>query len=486
MSDLALEALVQKAVGLGVLELDVLQGIWHALGTQNVSVDEFLQMALRQNALTKYQAERLKFGESTGFFFGPYKVLYLVGAGTFSRVYRAVHSKTGQVVAVKVLRARFSQDQAAIDQFTEEAQFSIGLKHPNIVTMYDVASDKDGHYMVMDFIEGQTLRDMVKIQKVVNPKMAVHIMCDVCSGLDFALHRGHTHRDMKLSNVLISSSGKAVLIDFGLAATEKDEDPSVKNQRTVDYAALERITGVGRNDKRSDIYFVGVMFYYMLAGVSPILETKDRARRMERARFVNVTPLREKNPAIPPLLTFIVDKAMSLDPEKRYQTPGAMLLDLQVAEQKLADGTGFEVSDPTTSLLKAVSLDTTKKTILVVEADTELQDVFREALKKQGYRVLVISDCARAMERFEYPDHGIDCAVFNAQYLGPAAVMGFNKLAQSTATRNIPAILLLDEDQVRWGAKALRSKHRLAVGMPITMRRLVEVIRRLLEMKIDE
>ncbi|MDO5552718.1 MAG: serine/threonine-protein kinase [Planctomycetia bacterium] len=482
MPDLALDKLIKHALTMNVLEMPQVQEIWKHFGTQNVSIDEFTQYVLRRGILTKYQLERLKFGETTGFFFGDYKALYLVGAGTFSRVYRATHRVTNQVVAVKVLRARFSQDQATVEDFLREARLSMGLSHPNIVTVHDAVSGPEGHYMVMDFIEGQTLRDMVKVKKIIDPRIASRIMIDVCSGLDFAFQRGHSHRDMKLSNVIVSSSGKAVLIDFGLSATEKESEQNFKNPRTIDYAALEKASGVQKNDRRSDLYFLGVMFYYILTGVSPILETKDRAKRLERSRFLNIVPLREKNPAVPPIISFIVEKAMSLDAEKRYQSPGSMLRDLEVALQKLAEGEASQLlsSDETTTSLAVAARRDDRKTILVVESNPQLQNLFRESLKKEGYRVLVMSDPERALERFEFPDHDISCVLLNAQSLGPNAVVGFNQLGKLPHSAEVPAILLLDETQVAWGAKAHRNKWRLAVGMPITMKRLQEVIHRLL------
>lgn len=481
MSDLSLEELIKRALSLGILDMDQVHAIWKKSGTQNLSIDEFLQATLRQGIFTKYQMERLKFGETSGFFYGDYKVLYLVGAGSFARVYRCVHKKSGDFVALKVLRSRFLSNQIVVDQFIKEAELGMDLHHPNIVAIHDIVNARNDKYMIMDFVEGQTLRDVLKVQKIMPPKLATKVITDICQALDYAFKRGQSHRDMKLSNVILSSTGKAVLIDFGLAAPEQDpnDKDKEKNQRVVDYAALEKITSVPRNDRRSDIYFLGTMYYHLLAGSPPLFETTDRAKRMDRLRFLNVIPLREKNPAIPPVLGYIVEKAMALDPTKRYQTPAEMLSELEMAAVRLETGKTAEFlsaqeqgfrSDPTDDI----------PTILVVEGNPDLQGIFRESFKKAGYKVLVLSDTERAVEQFDYTNRKVDCILLNAQHIGAKAVLAFNQLGENINTNIIPAILLLEENQIKWAAKAARGRNRVAVVMPIAMKRLLGIISKLI------
>ena len=154
MAELSVDEIAQRALALEILTPTQLEDVWNALGTQNVELDQFLATLLRQGHLTKYQADRLAKGESTGFFYGDYKVLYSAGAGTFARVFRAVNTKTGKTAAVKVLRSRYSDDPEAVDNFRREAEVGMELHHPNIVRIYDYFSDKKTHYIVMDFIEG--------------------------------------------------------------------------------------------------------------------------------------------------------------------------------------------------------------------------------------------------------------------------------------------------------------------------------------------
>lgn len=478
MADLTVEDLKQRLLSLDLLDMGKIRDVENSFGTQNFTPAQFLQSLQRFGYLTKYQAERLQSGESGGFYYGDYRIQYMVGSGSFARVFRCVHKSSGKVVAVKVLRSRFRDDKTAIEEFEREAELGHELRHPNIAAVYEWSSTKYDHYMVMDFIEGRTLRQEVDAQKNgrVEPKRATRIVTDVCSALDYAMKRGYQHRDMKLSNIMLSSSGKAVLLDFGLLA---DENSDAKTQRAIEYAALERTTRVRRDDKRSDLYFLGGIYYQLLTGIAPLGEIKERAKRLDSSRFKNVKPIREVAPYVPRVVAFIVDKAMKLDPAERYQSPGAMLADLEIAAKKLESGAvDEEIKEGSLAQAHKKSAQNLP-TVLIVEANPDLQNTFRQAFKNAGFRVLILSDASRALERLEEPESAICAVMFNAQSLGSNAVVGFNQMAESPLTKDIPAVLLLDENQVKWAAKAKRSKTRLAVGMPITMKRLILVVMKL-------
>jgi eukaryotic-like serine/threonine-protein kinase len=469
MVELSAEQFAQRAFDVNLLDERQLQDIWGQLGSREVSGEEFRQYVVRRGLLTKLQMERLLRGERTGYFYGQYKVLYQVGKGTFARVYRAVHKTTGEVVAVKVLRKSLSQQKEIADRFYREGIMGATLRHPNIVPIFDVHSDGDTHYLVMEFTEGRNLREFIKIRKKFDPVDSTKLIMDVAAGLSYAFDRGICHRDLKLSNILVSSRGVAKLVDFGLAAAE-DATGDAENPRTIDYAGLERSTGVRKDDPRSDIYFLGCIYYHILTGQSPIVETTDRTQRLSKTRFQSVVPIIQADPGVPAVVAHVVNKAMELNPDSRYQSPADMLVDLKMAAARITD--------------QPIKLEADKvvaqRTVMVVESHTELQNVLRERLKNSGYRVLVLRDPDRALQRFSEDAKAADCVIFSTSVLGQTALEAFNRFASDKGTQNIPAILLLAEHHAKWQAKAALDDTHALVTMPIKIRQLRELISKLL------
>ena len=330
MGQLTAEQVGQRAFNLGLLDERQLQEVWASFGSRNVPTADFVQMLVRREFMTNFQVERLVKGERSGFFFGDYKVLYLVGKGSFGRVYRAVHRETGEVVALKVLRKAFSDKPDQANLFIREGRLGCTLRHPNIVPIYDVVSKGRIHFLVMEFVEGGSLREFVKIRKKLDPVEATRLMVGITDGLRYAFARGLAHRDLKMSNVLISSRAEAKIVDFGLASMEETiKDDPLANTRTIDYAALERATGVRKDDARSDIYFLGCIYYHLLTGQPPLAETRDPVQRLSKQRFLDVVPVQKIDPSLPTCVVNAVNKAMMLDPEYRFQTPTAMLAELR-------------------------------------------------------------------------------------------------------------------------------------------------------------
>ena len=478
MPSLSIDDLTQRLLSLDLLSLDQIRDVERSFGSQLFTSEQFLQALQRYGYLTKYQVERLAAGETTGFYYGDYRIQYLVGAGSFARVFRCVHKDTGKVVAVKVLRARFRDDQTAINEFEREGEMGMELRHPNIAAVYEAKKTKYDHYMVMEFVEGRTLREDLGVQKNgrIEPKRATRIVYDVASALDYALKRGYQHRDMKLTNIMLASSGKAVLLDFGLLT---DEASGFKTQRAIEYAALERSTHVRRDDKRSDVYFLASVYYQILTGIAPLGEIKERAKRLDASRFKNVKRIREVAPYVPRCVATVVDKALNFRPEERYQSPEDFLRDLDRVIKTLEKGEEEEETQvaPKSDVVSKASAPKATKTIMIVEANGDLQNAFRQSFKNAGFRALVVSNAKLALTRLE--DFAVDLVLFNAQSLGKEAVEAFNALLDVAVTRELPAVLLLDENQVKWGASAKRSKRRVAVGMPITMKRLLMVVDKL-------
>lgn len=501
MAELSAEKIAQQAFDLGLLDDRQLQAVWANFGRRNVSGDEFVQYLLRHELITNFQFDRMLKDERAGYFYGDYKVLYLVAAGSFARVYRAVHKESGRIVALKVLRSRYSGDPMQTDHFCREGWVGVQLRHANIVPIHEVYSKGVTHFLVMDFIEGRNLREFLKVRKKLDAIEATRLIIDLASGLSYAAERGVWHRDLKLTNVLISSDGQAKLVDFGLAATDssltEDADGEAPSQRTIDYAGLERATGVRKDDPRSDIYFLGCIFYTMLVGKSPLFETRDRILRLSRSRFFDVIPIHHANPSVPRVVATVVNTAMQVEAERRYQTIGEMLVELTAAAARLAAGE----TEPCGSSDGAIAqgLDSVQreelakaaaqlaaanrpKTVMFVEANSRMQDIFREELKKSGFRVLVTIDPNRAIDRFDETNRPADCLVISTKKLAESGIEAFIRCAQGEYTQKLPVMLLVDTAHVDLveQVQPFVAEHRLVIPMPITMRKLEEILIKLI------
>src|SRR5262249_26237546 len=265
--------------------------------------------------------DRLLKGQTDGYLMGGYRILYKVAGGTFGRVFRGDDPSTGRVVAIKILRLRWSEDPKQVELFFPEGRLGMSLKHPNIVEVLAVGQDPvtERYYIVMEFVEGGNLREILTIRKKLTVAESLKIIDDAAAGLANAFAHGVTHRDIKLTNLLISSTGECKLVDFGLAQLFANEKEKI--DRTIDYAGLEKATGVKQGDTRSDIYFLGCILYQCLSGRSPLMLTRDKQQRMRRGRFEAVSPLRPGEVDAPPSVFTLVEAMMSLSPMQRYQTP---------------------------------------------------------------------------------------------------------------------------------------------------------------------
>jgi len=483
---------VQRIVGAGLADPAVVEQARSELGGHDVSLAEMIRVMQRHGVVTTLQTEKILKGDRTGFFYGPYKVLYLIGAGTFARVYRASKDNV-EAFAIKVLRKRFRDQTDQLEQFLREARMGLKLRHPNIVSIYDVDTDIRNPYMVMEFVEGQTLRDLVKIRGKLDPLTTLKLMHDVCSALAYAASLGISHRDMKLSNVLVSGEGRAKLVDFGLAALADRNNPEqvadCPNARAIDYAALERGTGVRKDDPRSDIYFAGSMMYHMLSGKPALTETRDRLARLNVTRFHEVKPIHELEPDSPPMVNHVVSKAMEVDPEKRFQTAAAMQAEIKKAIERLergdtsrrsdmaSDGSAHHYEDEDDGPIN----EGEGLIVMLVESQAGLQNAIRERLKSRGYRVLVISNPNRALDRFipgEQPP--ADLVIFSAAELGNLALEAHNLFAANEHTAEVPTVLLVDRRQERIISEARRGAHRKLLALPLKVRELRGAIASLL------
>jgi eukaryotic-like serine/threonine-protein kinase len=483
MSDISPQKLVRRCTEAGVVEIPQLDAALNEAGGADTELNSFTSVLLRKELITNWQLERLVANKREGYFYGKYKILYLVGTGTFARVYRGVNIENNRVRAIKVLRMRYSDDLGATEQFMREARLVMPLTHPNIVRVHDVDSWRGRYYMSMDFIEGQNLRDFMKNRKYMELNESIKMTNDICQGLNYALQNGMTHRDLKLSNVMISSKGRAQLADFGLASMINPEDDkefaNAPNPRSIDYAGLERATNVPRNDVRSDIFFVGCMLYHMLSGRPPLAETRNRMHRLYIGRYRDIPPVGKFVKGLPQVMINIIKKSLAFDPSLRYPNYDPLIADLAAVQntdsvllQRNVEPNEDDESTDDNVRGGVIQQEGTNMTILVVDSRQTMQDLLRAQLSKRGYRVLFVSNAERAIQRLKDSPGEFDCAVFCTGELGESAVNVFNQLDDDHVTSKLPALIIVEKNQASFASQARLSDLHMLLHQPVKVREL--------------
>ena len=498
MKELTAEQLAQRIYDCGLMSTKDLEvSLADAGGRDRASFNDFIMTLLEKEQMTNWQISRVVDGQRRGYFYGDWKVLYLVGAGTFARVYRSAHRTTGEVKAVKVLRQRYSNDIETRESFLREAKMVMKLRHPNIVPIYEVDEDNGRIYMVMDFVEGQNLREYVKAHRKIPHLTALKITRDIAAGLALAANHNINHRDMKLSNVLLSANGQAKIVDFGLATVAGDKGAEGKAApRSIDYAGLERTTGVRRDDKRSDIYFVGCMLYHMVTGAPALSETKERIKRLASNRYTDVVPVTVLDPEMPHRIVVLIHRLMELNAEKRIQTPElvnreteSVIRAIEAGDVKRYDENLTEQEAKEYADMQAKHEEGQGKTLLLIESNVSVQDSLRGRLKDIGYRVLITADLERGLSRFENLDPAddlpADCVIFGSAGLGRAAVVGFEKFVTGEFTSTLPAILIATGKVKGLVKKQWLNEHRKILLFPVKFKDVQHGLRALLGLEVD-
>lgn len=312
------------------------------------------ELLIAENLITRWQADKLLAGKHKGFRLGKYKLLGQIGKGGMSSVYLAEHEMMRRRVAIKVLPSSRVNDSSYLERFRLEARAVAKLDDPNIVRAYDIDNEDKIHYIVMEYVDGQDLHQVVVANGPLDYDTAADYIAQVASGLQHAHEMGLVHRDIKPANCLVDRHSTVKLLDMGLAKLTEDDQASLTmaNEEnvlgTADYLAPEQALNSHEADSRSDIYSLGCTLYFLLTGSPPFPDgsISERLLKHQTARPESIFKAR---PDAPPSLVEICEAMMSKKPIERPQTAGevsALLKDWLAERGKSVGGHTIEPREP--------------------------------------------------------------------------------------------------------------------------------------------
>src|SRR5579884_4109945 len=282
---------------------------------------------LRDGLLTKFQADQVLQGKARGFVLGgKYKLLEHLGAGGMGTVYLCEHTTMRRRVAIKVLPVAKARDDSYLERFYREARAVAALDHPNIVRAHDIDKDEKLHFLVMEYIAGSSLQDLIAKHGPLDPVRAAHYLAQAALGLQHAHEAGLVHRDIKPGNILVDRNGTVKVLDMGLARFFNDESDNLSKKYdetvlgTSDYLAPEQTLG-SDVDIRADIYSLGATFYFCLTGQT-LFGEGTAAQKLIWHTTRQPKPICSVRPEVPEEMAEIIEKRMlAKDPGQRFQEP---------------------------------------------------------------------------------------------------------------------------------------------------------------------
>jgi len=325
----------------GLLTTDDLASLRTSLQKEDQpsDVNSIVQRLMREGKLTKYQAKAVYVGKTRGLVLGQYVVLDRIGKGGMGQVLKARHRTMDRIVALKVLSVSAMDSPDAVSRFHREARAAAKLSHPNIVTAYDASEHEGIHYLVMEFVEGKDLAEIVKEHGALPVDKAIDSILQAAKGLEYAHAQGVVHRDIKPANLLLDKEGTIKILDMGLALmsrsikTANDETTDQLTSGglilgTCDYIAPEQADDSHAADHRSDIYSLGCTLYRLLTGELPY-KADSVVKVLLAHRQAPIPSLCEGQSAVPPQLDAVFQKMVAKEPEDRYQAATEVIADLQ-------------------------------------------------------------------------------------------------------------------------------------------------------------
>ena len=329
---------------------------------------------------------------------GRYEILEVIGTGGMAVVYKARCHRLNRLVAIKILKDEYSQDEEFRRRFHAESQAVAMLSHPNIVSVYDVSSSSEADFIIMELIDGITLKQYMEKKGVLNWKETLHFAIQIAKALEHAHGRGIVHRDIKPHNVMVLKNGSVKVADFGIAQIASTNTTTLTKEAlgSVHYISPEQARG-GRVDNRSDLYSLGIVMYEMIAGRVPYDGDSAVNIAIQHINGGAQKPS-QYNPNIPQGLEQIILKAMALAPRDRYMTATAMLYDMDEFRKDptmIFDVTAQAMDGATRALpteLAAELANQKPKTIAERTAEGKTEPGVKKEVRRQPPRLVHVED----------------------------------------------------------------------------------------------
>ncbi len=323
---------------------------------KTVSLDELSDHLIETGLITPWQSEKIQSGKYKGYFLGKYKLLGHLGTGGMSSVYLGEHTITGQKRALKVLPRRKVDDKSYFDRFYREGRAAASLSDPNVVRIYDICGEDKTHYMVMEYVQGKDLYEVVNEGGPLDYDKALEYTVQAAKGLQHAHDMKLVHRDVKPANLLLTENGNVKILDLGLALLTEDEESLtvLHNERvmgTADYLAPEQAVNSHEVDHRADIYGLGCTLYFFLAGHPPFPKG-SLAQRIAMHQTQEPGEITLDRPDCPPEIVALCKRMMKKSVDDRFQTCHEVVQAIVSCRENVAasatlvsDGAWGEVTD---------------------------------------------------------------------------------------------------------------------------------------------
>lgn len=350
-----------------------------------------------------------------------YEIISKIGAGGMSDVYKAKDNILGRFVAIKVLKQEFSEDRTFVTKFRTEAQSAAGLEHPNIVNIYDVGSEEGLYYIVMEYVEGITLKTYIEKKGQLSFKESCSIAIQVARGIEVAHSKGIIHRDIKPQNIIISTEGKVKVTDFGIAKAASSNTVSADVMGSVHYASPEQARN-GFVDGRSDLYSLGIVMYEMITGRVPFDGDTTVAVAIQHLQEEIVKPSNYA-PGIPFSFEQIILKCTQKNADRRYQTVSELMEDLRHSLTE-PDGDFVIIEAPAEiGKTKVISAEDLKE-INQISAEAGLEEQPKQSKPVEVSMPNVNSNAEEDIEEIDLDDEDDEEALLNPKMDKAVTILG--------------------------------------------------------------